>query len=81
MTPWHFSRLKLIFHFLAHLSSVLRSSWSAAAFILGLRAIYIMVSSAESNCGSNIVYNVVNVKKGIGRDHLLLVINNMKTMC
>ena len=42
---WHFSRLKLISHFFVHLSSVLRSSWSAAAFILGLR---VMVSSAKS---------------------------------
>ena len=32
-------------------------------FILGLIAIYIMASSAESNCSSNIVWNVVNVKK------------------
>ena len=45
---WLVSRLKLIFNFFAHLSSVLRSSWSAAAFILGLRDIYIMVSSAKS---------------------------------
>ena len=45
---WHFSRLKLIFPFYVHLSSVFRSSWSAAAFILGLGAIYIMVSSAKS---------------------------------
>ena len=68
---WHFSKLKLIFHFLVHLLSVLRSSWSAAAFILGLKAIYIMVSSEkESNCRSNIVWNVVNVKKGIGRDQV-----------
>ena len=27
------------------------------------------VISKESNCRSNIVWNVVNVKKGIGRDH------------
>ena len=44
----HFSRLNLIFHFLAPLSSVLRSSWNAVVFVLGLRAIYIMVSSAKS---------------------------------
>ena len=60
---WHFSRLNFIFHFFAHLSIVLRSSWSAAVFVLGLSAIYIMVSSAESNCRSNIVWNVVNVTK------------------
>ena len=59
---WHFSRLNFIFHLFAHLSSVLRSSWSAAVFVLGLRAIYIMVISKESNCRSNIVWNVVNVK-------------------
>ena len=34
--------------FCVHLSSVFRSSWSAAVFVLGLRAIYIMVSSAKS---------------------------------
>ena len=45
---WHFSRLNFIFHCFAHLSSVLRSSWSAAVFVLGLRAIYIMVSSAKN---------------------------------
>ena len=45
---WHFSRLNFIFHLFAHLSSVLRSSWSAAVFVLGLSAIYIMVSSAKS---------------------------------
>ena len=39
---------KIEAHFLFHLSSVLRSSWSAAVFILGLRTIYIMVSSARS---------------------------------
>ena len=43
---WHFSRFKLIFHCFALLSSVLRSSWSAAGFIL--RAIYIMVSSVKN---------------------------------
>ena len=32
-------------------------------FFLGLRAMYIMVSSAESNCGSNIAWNVVNIKR------------------
>ena len=32
--------------------------------------IYIMVSSADSNRRSNFVWNVVNVKKGIGRDQL-----------
>ena len=37
-----------IFHFLAHLSSLWRSSWSTAVFVLGLRTIYIMVSSAKS---------------------------------
>ena len=45
---WHLSRLKLIFNLFVHLSSVLRSSRSAAAFILGFRAIYVMVSSAKS---------------------------------
>ena len=45
---WHFSRLNFIFNFFTHLSSVLRSSWSAAVFILGLRAIYIMVLSAKN---------------------------------
>ena len=44
---WHFSRLNFIFIFVAHLSSVLRSSWRATVFVLGLRAIYIMVSSAN----------------------------------
>ena len=45
---WHFSRLNFVFNFFAHLSNVLRSSWSAAVFVLGLSAIYIMVSSAKS---------------------------------
>ena len=56
---WHVSRLNFIFHFFAHLSSVLRSSWSAAVFVFGLRAIY----SKESNSISNIVWNIVNIKK------------------
>ena len=56
-------KIEAHFPFFVPLSSVLRSSWSAAAFILGLRAIYIMVISKESNCRSNIVWNVVNVKK------------------
>ena len=41
-------KIEAHFPFFAHLSSVLTSSWSAAAFIIGLRAIYIMVSSAKS---------------------------------
>ena len=41
-------KIEAHFPFLSHLSSVFRSSWSAAVFVLGLRAIYIMVSSAKS---------------------------------
>ena len=38
--------------------------------VRSLRAIYIMVSSLESNCRSYTVWNVVNVKKGINRDQV-----------
>ena len=41
-------KIEAHFPFFVHLSSVFRSSWSAAVFVLGLRAIYIMVSSAKS---------------------------------
>ena len=41
-------KIEAHFPFYVHLSSVLRSPWSAAAFTLGLRAIYIMLSSAKS---------------------------------
>ena len=41
-------KIEFHFHFFAHLSSVLRSSWSATVFVLGIRAKHIMVSSAKS---------------------------------
>ena len=41
-------KIEANFQFVVHLSSVLRSSWSAAAFILGLRAIYTLWCHQQS---------------------------------
>ena len=61
---WHVSRLNLIFNFCCPFIKCVKIFLECSCVCLRLKSyIHYGVISKESNCRSNIVWNVVNVKK------------------